>query len=99
MGRGVSCPGDLLSGEVVSVGLAILAAVVWLVRLEGRVNAAHAQCADLSKKLDALQDMDVRVARIETRIDGLFEQFKDLNASLRWMRNPAEYEKITRPGP
>lgn len=89
----------MFSSEQITLGLAIIAAIVWLVRLEGRVNDAHTLCAELGKKLDALQDMDVRVARIETRIDGLFEQFKDLNASLRWMRNPAEYEKITRPGP
>jgi hypothetical protein len=38
-----------------------------------------------------------RFARIEVRLDGMAEQLRDLNASIRWMREPAEHA-MTRAG-
>lgn len=75
-----------------TVGLPLIGLIVWLVRLESRVNDAHRRCDDLKKGLDALEDLDVRVARIETKLDGVADGLRDLNASIRWMRDPAAYE-------
>ena len=49
----------------------------------------HQRVRSMELELRALQDMDSRMARVETRLDGLYEQFKELNASIRWMREPA----------
>lgn len=49
----------------------------------------HQRIKALEAELSAMKDMDSRMARVETRLDGLYEQFKDLNASIRWMRQPA----------
>lgn len=79
----------MLSGELVSLILASIAGIVWLVRLEGRVNDAHRRCDDLKSAIKGLEEMPERMARIETRLDGVLEAFRDLNASIRWMRQPA----------
>ncbi|MBS0409797.1 MAG: terminase family protein [Proteobacteria bacterium] len=36
--------------------------------------------------VEELKALDVRVARIEARLETLIEQLRDLNAALRWMR-------------
>jgi hypothetical protein len=33
---------------------------------------------------------------MEVKLDGLLEQVRDLNANLRWLRQPAEYETLNR---
>jgi hypothetical protein len=40
--------------------------------------------------IGALNDLKVSVVRLETRLDALIEHVRDLNASLRWMREPAD---------
>ena len=60
--------------------------------LRGTVNALGARVAALESELGGLNDLRLQVAKIETRLDGLIEQFKDLNASIRWMREPAPYD-------
>lgn len=40
-------------GTLVTVGLAIVSLIVWLVRLEGRVNTAEKATAEVIKDLDA----------------------------------------------
>ena len=42
-------------------------------------------------KIESRKVLPERFARIEVRLDGLFEQLKDLNSSIRWMREPADY--------
>lgn len=32
-------------------------------------------------------ELRVQIARVETRLDGLLEQFRDLNSAIRWMRS------------
>ena len=63
------------------VNLAVL--LIWGGQMHQRVKALEAEIGDL-------KDMDSRMARVETRLDGLYEQFKELNAAIRWMRQPAE---------
>ena len=50
-----------LSGEIISVGLAVIGAVVWLVRLEGRVNT--------SEKVAAAMERDLAAANAKTEAE------------------------------
>lgn len=75
----------------VSLGQLLLALVAVLLSggvawggLVQRVRALEAEVA-------SLKDMDVRLARVETKLDALVEQLRDLAASVRWMRDPAPY--------
>jgi hypothetical protein len=49
------------SGELISVGLAVIGAVVWLVRLEGRVNT--------SEKVAAAMERDLAAANAKTEAE------------------------------
>ncbi len=71
----------------VVVNLAIL--LIWGGQMHQRVKS-------LEQEVGALKDMNTRMARVETRLDGLFEQFKDLNASIRWMRQPTTLYPMSR---
>jgi hypothetical protein len=71
--------GLMLTGAIQAVGL-----VIWGASLTQRVKALEDDVAPLKRLL-------VQVARMEVKQDGLLEQLKELNASIRWMRNPAEY--------
>lgn len=42
-----------VSGELVTIGLSAVAAIVWLVRLEGRVNTAEKVAAAMDRDLAA----------------------------------------------
>ncbi len=42
-----------LSAELISVGLAVVGAVVWLIRLEGRVNTTERDLASTNAKTEA----------------------------------------------
>lgn len=84
------------SSEQITLGLAIIAAIVWLVRLEGRVNDAHRRCDDFKERLSGLGSLEVKVGKIESKIDNLAEDIKELNTNLKWLR-PAEYDHLGRP--
>lgn len=56
-----------------SLGIAIVGAVVWGVRLEGRVNAAEQRHLDLKELINSqLGDINRRLSRIERSINGHF---------------------------
>jgi hypothetical protein len=52
-------------------------------------GSLHQRVKTVESRLAGLEDLDTRMARVETRIDGLYEQMKELNASIRWMREPS----------
>lgn len=56
--------------------------VIWGARLTQRVKA-------LEQDIEPLKQLPIQFARMEVKLDGLLEQFKDMNASMRWMRTPA----------
>lgn len=59
-----------LTGEIITLGLAAIAAVIWLVRLEGRVNSGEKADQNISATVSALQAaMTVEVAAIKARAD------------------------------
>ena len=51
--------------------------------------ALTTRVAMLEGQIRALDELKLDVARLETRLDALIEHVRDLNASLRWMREPA----------
>lgn len=59
------------------------AALVWGAALNQRVRA-------LERDIEPLKNLDVRVARIDARLEAMVEQLKDLNASIRWIRQRRE---------
>jgi hypothetical protein len=65
---------------------ATAALLVWGAALTQRVRA-------LERDVEPLKDLDVRVARIEARLEALLDQLRDLNASIRWMRSPTEFAR------
>lgn len=61
-----------LLGAVVSVLVALVGGVVWLVRLEGRINVQSARQDATDKRVDGLEDrIAAQLDRIEQRLDEL----------------------------
>lgn len=67
-------------------GLAVqgVALVIWGARLTQRVKTLEAE-------VEPLKQLAIQFARMEVKLDGLLEQFKDMNASMRWLRAPTGY--------
>jgi hypothetical protein len=91
-------PAEWIALSVGAIGILINLATVLVGYgvLKGTVSALAARVAALEAELGALSELKLQVAKIETRLEGLIEQFKDLNASIRWMRDPATPESPAR---
>lgn len=63
--------------------------LIWGAGLSQRVR-------QLESELELLKALPERLARIEVRLDGLLEQLKDLNSSLRWAREPGDLSRHSR---
>jgi hypothetical protein len=70
--------------------------VAWGV-LKSKVRTLTDKVAALEGEAGAVGDLRVQIVRIETRLDGLLEQFRDLNSAIRWMR--ADAPPPFEPGP
>ena len=57
--------------------------------MKGQVAALAARVAALEGQMRALEELKLDVARLQTRLDTLIEQVRDLNAAIRWMREPS----------
>jgi hypothetical protein len=57
--------------------------LIWGASLTQRVRR-------LEEELAPLKRLPERFARIEVRLDGMAESLRDLNASIRWMREPVD---------
>ena len=61
--------GSILTA-MVTLGLAGLGGVIWLVRLEGRVNVQNAKQDATDKRVDGLEErISAQLDRIEKRLD------------------------------
>jgi hypothetical protein len=85
-----------MTDPLVSSGALIFAVVVqaaailiWGASLTQRVRR-------LEDEVRPLKAMPEKIARIEERMDSLIDQFRDLNAAIRWMRDPAS-DALTHP--
>jgi hypothetical protein len=57
--------------------------------LRGTVEALGKRVSSLEAEIGALNALQITVAKIGERQDIWIEQLKELNASIRWMREPA----------
>jgi len=71
----------------------------WMLLLgkkDGALTALTARVSSLESEVKAIGKLELQVAKIGERQDMWIEQLKDLNASIRWMRDPAEPTKASR---
>ncbi len=70
-------------------GLAQFAApIIWGATLSNRVKT-------IERDIEPLRLLGASVARMEARLEGLLEQLRDLNASIRWGRKSQEEGEMT----
>lgn len=62
--------------------------------LKGTVAGLALRVSALEVEIGTLNELKVTVAEVKTTMGFLLEQFKDLNSSIRWMREPAPPEPI-----
>lgn len=60
--------------------------------LKGTLMALCDRVTALEGELSTLADLKVAVGKIETTVGFVHEQFKELNASIRWMRSPSDHD-------
>lgn len=65
-----------------TVGIQAAAVLIWGATLTQRVRR-------LEQEIIPLREMPEKMGRLEERLDSLIEQFRELNAAVRWMREPA----------
>lgn len=59
-----------IAGIAVSIAVPLLGFIVWLVRLEGRINVGDAKQASTEKRIDGLEDrLLAQLDRIEAKLD------------------------------
>ncbi len=79
-----------LAGAIATAGINLGGYFVAWGAMRATVVALTGRVAVLEGELRALDELKLDVARLETRLDALIEHVRDLNASIRWMRDPAE---------
>jgi hypothetical protein len=79
-----------LAGAVVTAAINLGGYFIAWGAMKATVTGLTGRVSALEGELRALDELKLDVARLETRLDALIEQVRDLNASIRWMRDPAE---------
>ena len=74
--------------SLAALALGALVQTVWLVVWGARLTQ---RVVTLEKDIGPLKALATQVARIAERQDMWIEQLKDLNAAIRWMREPADF--------
>lgn len=74
---------------LVTMMLNLIALAVGYGVLKGTVQGLHDRVAALETEIGAITELKVAVGKIEAKQDAMFEQLRDLAASVRWMRDPA----------
>lgn len=72
-----------------SVVVSLIAAAISYGILKGTVSGMEKRLDVVEQEIGSLAQLKVDVAEVKTALSFLVEQFKDLNASIRWMREPA----------
>jgi hypothetical protein len=87
-----------LVGVIVTIAVNGAGHLVAWGAMKGAVAALSARVALLESQMRALDELKLDVARLETRLDALIEHVRDLTASIRWMREPADSRPSRGPG-
>jgi peptidoglycan hydrolase CwlO-like protein len=69
--------------------LNVIAIAVGYGALTGAVTAMNNRVTALEREMGTLNELKVAVGKIETKQDALVDHLHELNASIRWMREPA----------
>lgn len=90
-----------MTSEVV-IGLAALILNMLVIAvgygvLKGTVSALSTRVQALETEIGSLGELKVTVAEVKTTVTFMHEQFKELNSSIRWLRQPADYEPTSPP--
>lgn len=56
--------------------------------MKAEVGSLKTDVESLQQEAAGVGELRLQVARMEVKLEGLVEQIKDLNAALRWMRDP-----------
>lgn len=60
--------------EIVTVAVPVIAGIIWLIRLEGRVNTHEAECTQRETKHDERHvESTKKLDRIEAKLDRVLE--------------------------
>ena len=74
--------------SILALAAGLLGQTIWLVTWGARLTQ---RVVTLEKEMGPLKALATQVARIAERQDMWIEQLRDLNASIRWMRDPADH--------
>ena len=80
--------------SILALAAGVLGQAIWLVTWGARLTQ---RVVTLEKEIGPLKALATQVARIAERQDMWIEQLRDLNASIRWMRDPADHVGRGRP--
>lgn len=58
-------------------------------RLDTVEKSFHDRCLHIEKELNQIGELRTSIGKIETGMSFILEQMKDMNASIRWLRQPA----------
>ena len=72
------------SGLVLAALVQFAGILIWGANLTARVKV-------IESEIEPLKTLSIQFARLETKMDVVRDQLKDLNASIRWMREPAQF--------
>ena len=71
----------------------LLSAAGWLVAwgsMKTAVKTLVARVEALEAEAGSVAEIRIQIAKVETRLEALFEQFRELNSAIRWMRADAQ---------
>ena len=61
-------------GEIIAVAVPVIGGIIWLIRLEGRLNTHERSCEERQKRLDERHaDIGKKLDYMVTQIDRLLE--------------------------
>jgi len=90
-----------MTTAVLGIGATLLMNLAgWLVAwgaLKTTVKALGERVSALESDAGAVAELRIHIAKIETRLDGLLEQFRELNSAIRWMRSDVNWEPPAAP--
>lgn len=76
-------------GIALTIGLNLCGYLVAWGMMKGQLAGLTLRVDALENEMSAVTEIKGKIIRLETKVDGLLEQFRDLNQSIRWMREPA----------
>ena len=78
--------------------LNVIAIAVGYGALTGAVTAMDSRVAALEREMGTLNELKIAAGKMETKQEAIVDQLRELNASVRWLREPtADYAIAPKP--